>query len=140
MALAVSVALILGVTMLDVPILRAPLALAWTCFAGAALLCYLVLVQMVSLSARGAQLLSALIVFPLIMIGGSFFPFETMPAWMANIGRWTPNGLAVVQVKQILFGEIDWRALLLAAIAIGIPAAAAFAIAVRRLTGAFGAT
>jgi hypothetical protein len=24
-----------------------------------------------------------------------------MPAWMAGIGRWTPNGLAVVQVKQI---------------------------------------
>ena len=46
-----------------------------------------------------------MIVFPLIMIGGSFFPFEVMPAWMARIGRWTPNGLASRNVKQILFGQ-----------------------------------
>lgn len=140
MALAVSAALILGVTVLHVPILRVPIALAWACFAGAALLCYLVLLQLVSSSARGAQLLSALIVFPLIMIGGSFFPFEAMPKWMASIGQWTPNGLAVMQVKQILFGQIEWRELLTAAVSIGVPAAAAFVLCVRRLTGTFGTT
>ncbi len=50
---------------------------------------------------------SSMIVFPLMMIGGSFFPLEVMPAWMARIGRWTPNGLGVAQLKEILFGHPD---------------------------------
>ena len=29
--------------------------------------------------------------------GGSFFPFETMPDWMASFGQLTPNGWALVQ-------------------------------------------
>jgi ABC-type multidrug transport system permease subunit len=77
------------------------------------------------------------VVFPLIMIGGSFFPFEAMPPWMANIGRWTPNGLAVIQLKQLLFGPIDPTAIVIAAIGIGVPAVLAFLLATRRLTGAF---
>jgi len=139
MSAAAAMALGLGVTMFDVPLARVPIALVWTAFSGAALFCYLVVLQIVSTNARGAQLLSSLVVFPLIMIGGSFFPFEAMPVWMQHIGRWTPNGLAVMQVKQILFGRLDVRVLLTAAAAIGIPAAAAFMFGVRRLTGAFAA-
>ena len=65
---------------------------------------YLVLIQLLASSTRGGQFLSSMIVFPLMMIGGSFFPLEVMPPWMARIGRWTPNGLGVVQLKEILFG------------------------------------
>jgi len=137
MTMATSLALVLGVAMFNVPITRAPIALLWTSFAGAALFCYLILLQVIATSARGAQLLSSLVVFPLIMIGGSFFPFETMPPWMADIGRWTPNGLAVMQVKQILFGQLDLRAILTAAAGIGVPALAAFLWGVRRIAGAF---
>jgi ABC-type multidrug transport system permease subunit len=137
MALATIVGLAVGMTMFDVPVARVPLALVWTSFAGTAILCYLVALQLVSTSARGGQLLSTLVTFPLIMIGGSFFPFETMPAWMARIGRWTPNGLAVVHVKAILFGRVDPAGLTLAAIAIGLPAILAFLLSVRRLRGAF---
>jgi ABC-type multidrug transport system permease subunit len=137
MALATLLALVLGVVVFKVPIARAPLALAWASYSGAALLCYLVAIQLVASSARGGQLLSTVVVFPLVMIGGSFFPFEAMPVWMANIGRWTPNGLAVVQVKQILFGMPDGQGVLIAAVAIGVPAVAAFFLSVRRLTGAF---
>ena len=137
MTMATSLALVLGVAMFNAPITRAPIALLWTSFAGAALFCYLMLLQVIATSARGAQLLSSLVVFPLIMIGGSFFPFETMPPWMAEIGRWTPNGLAVTQVKQILFGQLDVRAILTAAAGIGVPAVAAFLWGVRRIAGAF---
>src|SRR5262245_51342510 len=94
-------------------------------------------VQLAATSMRGAQFLSSMIVFPLMMIGGSFFPLEVMPAWMADIGRWTPNGLAVAQVKQILFGRIDPAALLIGALGIGLPAIAAFVLGVRRLRGQF---
>ncbi|HKW01516.1 MAG TPA: ABC transporter permease [Vicinamibacterales bacterium] len=137
MVLAVIVALVLGVTMFDVPIARAPAALIWAAYAGGALFSFLVLIQVFASSTRGGQFLSSMIVFPLIMIGGSFFPFEVMPAWMARIGRWTPNGLGVANMKEILFGHPDPAALAIAAIAIGAPAALALWIAARRLRGAF---
>jgi hypothetical protein len=137
MAAATFVALVLGVAAFDVRIPRALAALVWATFAGAALLCLLTALQLVATSARGGQLLTTMVVFPLIMIGGSFFPFEAMPPWMQDIGRWTPNGLAVLHVKQILFGAIDLRALALAGVGIGVPAALAFFLSVRRLKGAF---
>jgi len=137
MALAVLVALVLAVTMFHVAVMRAPLAFVWATFAGGAIFCYLLVLQLLATSMRGAQFLSSMIVFPLMMIGGSFFPLEVMPAWMASIGRWTPNGLAVAEVKQILFGTIDLRVLAIGAIGIGLPAIAAFMLGVRRLRGQF---
>ena len=137
MTCAVTAALILAVALFHVPVARAPIALVWAVYAGGALFCYLVLFQSISGSMRGGQLLSNLLVFPLIMVGGSFFPFEVMPAWMARIGRWTPNGLGVAHLKQILFGRLDPAALALAAAAIGVPAVLAFFLCVRRLRGPF---
>jgi ABC-type multidrug transport system permease subunit len=93
--------------------------------------------QLISSSARGGQLLSTMVVFPLIMIGGSFLPFETMPAWMVGVGRWTPNGLALLETKKILFGAIDPAKLAIAAAGVGVPAIAIFLLSVRRLKGAF---
>ena len=55
MALAVSVALLLGVMTFGVPPSRAPLALAWAAYAGGALFCYLVLIQLFATSARGGS-------------------------------------------------------------------------------------
>lgn len=129
--------LALGVTMFHVPIGRASIALVWATFAGGALFCYFVLIQLFATSMRGGQILSSMVVFPLIMMGGSFFPFELMPAWMAGIGRWTPNGLAVANVKQIMFGRLDVGALAVAATAIGVGAMLAFFLSVRRLRGTF---
>jgi ABC-type multidrug transport system permease subunit len=137
MGAATLVALAFSVVAFDVALTRVPLALVWASFAGAAILCYLVALQLLASTARGGYLLSTMVIFPLIMIGGSFFPFETMPAWMAGIGRWTPNGLAVMKVKEILFGAPDAAGLLLAAAGIGVPAAAAFYMSVRRIRGAF---
>jgi hypothetical protein len=60
-----------------------------------------------------------------------------MPAWMAAVGRWTPNGLGVVRLKEILFGTPSAGVLLLSAAGIGVPAALAFLGAARRLRGTF---
>lgn len=137
MALAALVALVLGVMTFGVPSGRAPLALAWAAFAGGALFSYLVLLQVFASTTRGGQFLSSMIVFPLVMIGGSFFPFEVMPPWMARIGRLTPNGLAVTQIKEILFGHPTVATLAVAALSIGVPAAVALWICVRRLRRQF---
>ena len=74
-----------------------------------------------------------------MMIGGSFFPFETMPGWMAAAGRWTPNGQSVARLKDLLYGEPSAAAFAAAALAIGLPAIAAFFMAGRRLRHKFAA-
>ncbi len=121
----------------DIAWARMPAALAWCAFAGGALLALMTLLQMLASSQRGADMLSSTIVFPLMMLGGSFFPFEAMPEWMAAAGRWTPNGLAVVRLKDLLYGDVLLIPLLVAGAGIGLPAVAAFLLAARRLRGKF---
>lgn len=133
MTVAAFVALVLGVTAFGVSIARAPLALAWCAFTGGALFSYLLFIQLIATSQRGGQFLSSMIVFPLMMIGGSFFPLDVMPEWMARIGRWTPNGLAAVQTQNILFGHSSGPTLGVAMAVIGVPAIAALWLSVRRL-------
>ena len=137
MSIAALLALVLAVTMFHVPMARAALAFLWATFAGGALFCYLLLLQLLASTVRGAQFLSSMIVFPLVMIGGSFFPFEVMPPWMASIGRWTPNGLAVTQTKALMFGRPELIPLLIATLVIGLTAVAAFFGSLARLRGRF---
>jgi len=132
-----TVALLAAWLAFGIPAVRVPLAWVWACLSGAALLCYFCLLQVSASSERGAQLLGTLVVFPLIMIGGSFFPFEAMPAWMAAVGARTPNGLAVVRLREILDGRATLMPMLLSAVGIAGPALAAFWLTVRRLSGQF---
>lgn len=120
-----------------IPAGRFPLALLWCAFAGTALIAFFFLIQLFAGSRRGANILTTMIVFPLMMIGGSFFPFETMPTWMRAIGRWTPNGQAVVRLKEMLMGDPRTDTVLIATAAIGLPAALALWVAIRRLRGGF---
>jgi len=119
------------------PLSRLPAAVAWTTATGVVFLLLLTLVQLYAGSARTAGFLVNLVTLPMLMIGGSFFPFELMPPWMAAIGRWTPNGWALVQLKAILDGSLTAPAYgvrLLALVALG---SVLFVVAQRRLTGRF---
>src|SRR5688572_20033289 len=132
-----SVALAAGALWFDIAWSRVPGALAWCVFAGGALWALLTLLNMFASSQRGADLLSSTIIFPLMMLGGSFVPFETMPAWMATVGQWTPNGLGVARLKDLLYGDVAPLPIAVAVLGIGLPAAAAFLIAARRLRRKF---
>lgn len=112
---------------------RLPFALLWCMFAGGVLLIYFLTVQSLATSQRGGSILSTVILFPLMMIGGSFFPFAAMPEWMQAIGRFTPNGLALTQFEEILVGTPTADGLASAAAWIGLPAIAAFAVCSMRL-------
>jgi ABC-type multidrug transport system permease subunit len=79
-------------------------AALWGTFAGTMLYLLFMLLQFVAGSQRVGSILTIVLLFPLIMLGGSFFPFEAMPEWLAAIGRWTPNGWALVRFKEILWG------------------------------------
>jgi len=43
---------------------------------------------------------------PLAMLGGSFFPLETMPESFAKFARITPNGWMLVKLHSILAGPV----------------------------------
>jgi ABC-type multidrug transport system permease subunit len=50
-------------------------------------------------------MISTLVMFPLLMAGGSFFPTETMPKFIAAIAGYTPNGRVIEPLKAYLTGE-----------------------------------
>lgn len=112
-------------------------ALVWFVACGVALVALLSLVQLFTTSQRAGSLVSNVIIFPLLMLGGAFFPFEIMPDWMAGIGRLTPNGWALERFKDVLFARAPAGEL-----ALGLAGIAAFTVCLyvagrARLGGAF---
>jgi ABC-type multidrug transport system permease subunit len=71
------------------------------------LMAAMMLIQLFASSQRGGEILTLTIIFPLMMLGGSFFPFEAMPGWMAYVGRLTPNGWALEHLKSILLERAE---------------------------------
>jgi ABC-type Na+ efflux pump permease subunit len=122
---------------LGIELANLPLALLWVTFAGTAMLALLVLVQLHATSERGGNLLTGFVIFPLAMAGGSFFPFEIMPGWLARVGRLTPNGWALTQLEAILRGEVEPGALAAALAGVLAVGGAAFALSARRLRRGF---
>jgi len=135
MAMVATMALLVGVFAFDMSPLRAPLAVVWCAYAGTALLCLFFFIAILGSTQRAANLISTMTLFPLMMIGGSFFPFEAMPAWMRAVGAWTPNGLAVVQLRELLFGTPEPASLAIATSAIAAITAVTLLLCVRRLRG-----
>jgi len=116
---------------------RLPAAVAWSTATGVVFLLLLTLVQLYAGSPRTAGFLVNLVTLPLLMIGGSFFPFEVMPEWMARIGGWTPNGWALLQLKAILAGTMTFGAFAARLLVLVVLGSALFFLALRRLTGRF---
>ncbi|HHN74016.1 MAG TPA: ABC transporter permease, partial [Acidobacteria bacterium] len=94
-----------GSLLFDLPAARIPLAAAWSALAGTALVALLLLLQLFAPNARAGSVLTSLIGFPLLMVGGSFFPLDTMPSFLATIGRLTPNGWALTRLMELLRSE-----------------------------------
>ena len=117
------VALSIGYLYLHADPATMPAALLWTTLSGAMLASAMTLLQLFATSQRAGNIISLAVVFPLMMIGGSFFPFEAMPAWMAAIGTRTPNGWALQRLKDIVLERADAGALVASfAIVIGVTA------------------
>ena len=132
--LGVSLAgLSVGVLLFDLAPAPMPLALVWCTFCGTALLALFFALQLLASTRRAGNILSSIVLFPMMMIGGTFFPFEMMPVWMADVGRWTPNGLGVTQLKKIMAAELDPGFLLLSVACIGLFAVLAFVFSIRRV-------
>ncbi len=139
-ALMGSVALVvcaLGAAAFDLAVWRALLAALWCSCAGAVFLALLTLLKLFASSQRGAGVIGNLLLFPLLMLGGSFVPFVMMPQWLVEIGRRLPNGAAVELLDTILFGAPRASTVALGFAAAFASCALLVALASRRFSGAF---
>ena len=97
------VVLMAGMLYLKLPLARLPLAAIWSALAGAAFFLLFLAIQLFATNQRAGTVLTNSVIFPLMFLGGSFFPFDSMPGWMAAVGRRTPNGWALGRLEEILF-------------------------------------
>lgn len=94
------------------PLIKLPLSLLWLILGGLVFYALMTLVQLLSPTHKAGSMITSISTFPLLMVGGSFFPFETMPAWMTAIGKWTPNGLILDGLKNYFLDRLDTIAFL----------------------------
>jgi ABC-type Na+ efflux pump permease subunit len=137
MLLVCLVGLAVGYLYFGLPFWTFPAAVAWAVLAGVMLMGLMSLIQLHASSQRGGNLLTMILIFPLMMVGGSFFPFETMPAWMAHVGHLTPNGWALEILKDILRGEITPGRLALSFAVLLAIGGLLHVLSARRLAGGF---
>ena len=137
MAFIASLGVGVGVLFFELSPAALPLAVGWCALAGTGMYTLFLLIQLFASTPRAGSLLTMMVLFPLIMLGGSFFPFEMMPGWMRDVGSWTPNGQALVQLKHILAGDLEPAALARAAAFLAGSGAVLFSLSLRRLRGRF---
>jgi ABC-type multidrug transport system permease subunit len=119
------------------PVPDLPAATLWVAYAGTVFYLLFLWIAVQAGTQRGASVLANLVIFPLAMLGGCFFPFEWMPAWMAAAGRLTPNGRALSEFKAILDGTTVTAHLAASAALLAAVGAAAFLLTLRRLHRSF---
>ena len=118
LALVSAVGLAAGRWAFGIEIADPLLAFFWLALVGTGLLALFTLVQLLARSERGGNVLVNAVTLPLAMLGGSFFPFETMPSWMAQIGQTTPNGWALLRLRAIVDGAAEPGLLAVSAVAV----------------------
>ena len=112
-------------------------SLLWVVVSGIGLFAWFAALQMLFTTRKSANLVSTILVFPLLMAGGSFFPLAALPDAIAAVGRLSPNGFMADKLTTELsaasawsFGAGGWS------INLAI-AAAGLALCVMRLRGGF---
>lgn len=96
----------------------------WLTVSGLVLYGLMSLLQLVAPTQKSASLITNILVFPLMMLGGAFFPFEALPGWMKTIGIWAPNGFLLERLKGFLIYDGG-----LGTLATGLPYALLMALA-----------
>ena len=108
MALTVVVAapiMLAGFIYLDISFEKYFASLLWLALTGPILFALLSLIQVLAPSRKAGNTISTLVMFPLLMAGGSFFPTEAMPAFIVKVAGYTPNGNVIEPLKGYLMGE-----------------------------------
>ncbi len=121
----------------DIPMRACALAVAWSGCAGVVVYCALLVAQLLLASERTASTVAGIVMVPLAMLGGSFFPLEAMPENFERFARYTPNGWILVTLRSILSAPVE-RAVLVRDFAVLLAAGALlFGLAVLALNRRF---
>lgn len=83
-------------------------SLLWVSLGGVGLFAWFAAIQMMFANRRAASLMTTILLFPLMMVGGSFFPLAALPELIANMGRLAPNGYVVDRLAGELTSATAW--------------------------------
>jgi ABC-type Na+ efflux pump permease subunit len=83
-------------------------SLIWLTISGVGIFAWFAALNMMFATQKTANLLTSILLFPLLMAGGSFFPFAALPDWIAAIGRMSPNGFVVDRMATELVTPGPW--------------------------------
>ena len=119
------------------PIRNAGLVLLWIPATGAGIYLMMLILSTLASTPRAASVLTNIAVMLLGMIGGTFFPFEMMPDFLSRIGKLTPNGWALLRLKEILGGQAGAASIAAAFAATAVVGTLLFVLASRRLRRGF---
>lgn len=114
LAAAVIIGLVGGVTLIvgflyhGIAWNKLPSSLLWISISGVALFSWFAALQMLFSNQKTAGVISQMLVFPLLMAGGSFFPLAVMPGWIAAIGRASPNGFMADRLTTEITAAGAW--------------------------------
>ena len=114
LAAAVIIGLVGGLTLIigflyhGIAWAKLPSSLMWISISGVALFAWFAALQMLFSSRKTASIISSMLLFPLLMAGGSFFPLSVLPDWIAAIGRAAPNGFVAHRLTLEITAQGAW--------------------------------
>lgn len=83
---------LMGLLLLKLPLSKIIIIIAWLMVSGLVLFSMMLFICLQMPTEKSASVVTSAMVFPMMMLGGSFFPFDAMPKWMVAIGQYLPNG------------------------------------------------
>jgi ABC-type Na+ efflux pump permease subunit len=136
--IVISCALAAGSFALNLHPVHPVATLLWAVFAGGMMFLLIASLQFYATNARSAGAFTNLLIMPLAMMGGSMMPLEFFPDSVARVGRLTPNGAAVEQMRALIEGRVNPTALAVTAAALLAMGAVTFGLSVLVLRRGFG--
>jgi ABC-type multidrug transport system permease subunit len=83
---------LMGLFLLKLPLGKMIVIIGWLILSGLVMFSLMLFICLLMPNKKAASVVTSAMVFPMMMLGGSFFPFDAMPKWMAAIGQYLPNG------------------------------------------------
>jgi ABC-2 type transport system permease protein len=136
-ALLAAVALLTARLLLGMQVRNAGLVMLWIPATGGGLYLMMLILSTLAATPRAGSVLTNIAVMSLGMIGGTFFPFEMMPDFLSRIGKFTPNGWALLRLKDLLGGQAGAASIAMAFAAAAVVGSLLFVLASRRLRRGF---
>ena len=87
---------------------KLPVSVIWVTMGGVGLFVWFSALAMLFPNQKAASLVITIMLFPMLMAGGSFFPFAALPEWIQTIGKLTPNGYIVDRLGNELISVSAW--------------------------------